>query len=204
MYMNNQLSELYNKIDSKVTKHYKKSVVQAPCKKGCAYCCTQFFEISDIEYALIIEYMLTKSDYEREIYRIKAHSLVNFFIENHPDFYKRYFSKDAVYEHTAAYYQDETRFIVRMPCPFLSESGACEIYPVRPLVCRTTGVGFIHLLNPGSVCEIIRHGLLTPLWQVNLLSMRKEIDMLRWPFDESPLGFKRQYPLFWRIYSQNL
>src|SRR3990167_5245293 len=48
----------------------------------------------------------------------------------------------------------------RQPCIFLDEVGACSIYPVRPMVCRTT--------RALTVCRSVTDG-----------------EMVRTPFDET-------------------
>ena len=206
--MTNRHSEtlaLYAKIDQTTDAHFKAHKRQAPCAKGCASCCSQFFEISDLEYALIIEFMKTLPKEKQAALGVKAETMLDVFKEHWPDFYRDYFSPETDKLHNNAYYQHIDRFKVMLPCVFLSPEGACEIYERRPIVCRTTGVGFQYLYNTGSVCNVIHHGLLTPLWQADLRPFKEAIDDVRWlPDETNELGVKRQYPMFFNVYKSSV
>ena len=202
--MNNSYTEtlaLYKAIDQTIDEHFDQHKKQAPCAKGCASCCSQFFEISELEFILLTEFILTLPIEQQEKFKERANILFTSFKEHWPSFYEAYFTPTTVTSHSYEYYQHPERHKVVMPCVFLSEEGACQVYERRPLVCRTTGVGYQYLYNPGAVCNVIRRGLFTPLWQADLREFKPAIDAVRWlPDDSNEMGVKRQYPMFYYVY----
>lgn len=192
---------LYKSIDQTIEVHFNHRRIQAPCTKGCASCCSQFFEISQLEFTLIAEHISGLPTETQNLFRERATVLLASFQEHWPTFYHSFFTAMTIDLHTEDYYSHEDRFKVVMPCVFLSDEGACQIYERRPIVCRTTGVGYQHLINQGAVCNVIRHGVLTPLWQANLRPYHHAINAIRWLADDSnALGVKRQYPMFYFAY----
>jgi len=192
--------EIYINIDTKIDNHYKNKRKQAPCSKGCSSCCSQFFEISDLEFVVIFEKLKHLDEEKTLYYKDKSETIMSLFKEHWSSFYKGYFSKDTITLNNSDYYNHLDRFNVILPCVFLSAEGSCEIYNERPSTCRTTGVSFQHLINPGAVCGYIKFGLATPLWQANLIDTRDYIDSIKWIEDENTGEFKRQYPMFFFAY----
>jgi len=189
---------LYKRIDHTIEVHFDKQKTQAPCGKGCASCCSQFFEISELEFTIIAQHLNQLPADEQATIAKRASDLFASFQDHWPSFYEAFFTPKTIHLHTDAYYQHKDRYKVVMPCVFLSDEGSCTIYQKRPIICRTTGVAYQHLFNPGAVCNVIRHGLLTPLWQADLRPFAHEINAIRWLADDSnPLGVKRQYPMFY-------
>lgn len=199
---------LHQSIDDAVTNHYASKKKKAPCAKGCASCCSQFFEVSELEFLIIFEHLNTLSESEQKQIAEDAETIVHAFKEYWPAFYTEYFSGSLSETVSEDYYSHAERFEINLPCLFLSKEGSCTIYERRPFTCRTTGVGYQHLFNTGAVCAYIRHGLLTPLWQADLRQYREPIDEIRWlPLDDGSESYKRQYPLFfyvYKLYSENL
>ncbi len=194
---NERTKQLYKEIDSAVHEHYTKRKKQPPCGKGCASCCSQFFEVSEEEFSLIFEYINQLDQQSKNKIQKRADALYTLFKEHWPEFYESYFTNETISKNTDAYYDSEERFSITLPCVFLSDEGGCEIYDVRPLICRTTGVGFQHLINRGPVCNYIKHGLLTPLWQADLRPFVERIESIRWIENENAAesDYKRLYPL---------
>jgi Fe-S-cluster containining protein len=81
------------------------------CKKGCSYCCSLRVEVLP-----------------PEAFRIARH-IQSVEIEARNNFLERLSAG-------AQYAEGKTYKEYQRPCPFLSESGACEIYSVRPHKCR--------------------------------------------------------------------
>lgn len=192
--------KIYIDIDTKVDNHYENKRKQAPCSKGCSSCCSQFFEISDLEFSLIFEKLTSLDEQKKLYYKEKSETLMSIFKEHWPSFYKEYFSKETIMLNNSDYYSHKERFKVMIPCIFLSDEGSCEIYNERPSTCRTTGVAFQYLINPGAVCDYIKLGLATPLWQANLINIRDDIDSIKWIEADNTEHFKRQYPMFFYAY----
>lgn len=195
----NKTLNLYHRIDKAVESHYRTHKKQPPCKEGCASCCSQFFEVSEDEYATIDFLLHQLPIKEQSNLKIKAQVLLDIFQENWPDFYSDYFAATTSKLHNEAYYKRLERFQINIPCIFLSDEGRCEIYASRPIVCRTTGSGFLQLFNRGAICSVIHSSLFTPLWQADLRTFNIEIDKLRWIEEDSPMAIQRQYPLFYYV-----
>ncbi|MCK8058520.1 MULTISPECIES: YkgJ family cysteine cluster protein [unclassified Fusibacter] len=195
-----QLTDLYRKLDETITNHYKGKRLQPPCSKGCSSCCSQFFEISELEFAVIKEQVDSLSQTEKNELSLRAETLMDLFRENWPDFHETYFSKQTIDVVNDDYYQHPDRYEVTLPCVFLSNEGSCTIYESRPITCRTTGVAYQHRINFGSVCDYIRLGVLTPLWQANLIPFKQDIDSFKWLNDLDTGASKRQYPMFYYMY----
>jgi Fe-S-cluster containining protein len=193
---------LYQTIDSRISQHYTAHKKQAPCKKGCSSCCSQFFEISELEYRIIEKALVQLPEESQSLLKTKANVMMEIFSQGWPEFYNSYFTSSTYLNHDEAYYQHPQRYLIHLPCIFLSDEGSCLIYEQRPIVCRTTGVSYIDLFNPGSICNVIKKGLFTPLWQADLRNLKADIEAIRWIKDDSQMGVKRQYPMFFYIYNR--
>lgn len=193
--------DLYKAIDQTIDQHFQSHKRQAPCAKGCASCCSQFFEISSLEFSLLKAFIQEQPHILQETFKERSNILFTSFQEHWPSFYESYFTPTTITTHSDDYYQHPDRHKVVMPCVFLSAEGACQVYERRPIVCRTTGVGYQYLYNPGGICNVMRHGILTPLWQADLRKFKPAIDAVRWlPDANDAMGVKRQYPMFYYVY----
>jgi len=193
--------KLYGQIDEVIASHFRTRNKKGPCAKGCSSCCSQFFEISELEFMLIFESINDLSAEKKQLLAQRAEALFSVFKEHWPSFYEDYFSPKTSTLSTDDYYKHPERFDVSLACVFLSKDGYCEIYDRRPTTCRTTGVGFQQLINFGAVCNYIKSGITTPLWQANLRPFRHSIDEIKWlPDPKNPEQYKRQYPMFYYIY----
>lgn len=85
-------------------------VPSVSCKAGCSHCCYQSIHISDEEADLIIDYL----------------NLMSVEID------KKRLEKQSAWG-KEDYYDNKNE----AACVFLSPEGKCNIYPVRPSVCRT-------------------------------------------------------------------
>jgi len=196
----NNIIDLYKQLDDTTKAHYLKKKKQPPCAKGCSSCCSQFFEISELEFSLIFEEIERLSDEKKARLAQKSQYLFSLFQEHWPSFYNDYFTSENSTLNTDDYYKHPERFEVTLPCMFLSDEGNCEIYEQRPIICRTTGIGYQQLVNFGSVCNYIK-GITTPFWQADLRPLRDDIDLVRWLDDpEDSDSYKRQYPMFYYVY----
>lgn len=81
------------------------------CRRGCSGCCRQDLSVSRVEASLILSWLVEHG--------VPAHDPAKSEHDEHPLF-------------------DE--LIGDTPCVFLGTGGACGIYPVRPIICRTHGL----------------------------------------------------------------
>lgn len=197
--MYHRLSNLYDRIDAQTHAHFARpGQKQAPCARGCASCCSQFFEISLTEFLMIIHHLKSLPPDQLEGFVDNTRHIIGAFREHYPDFARTYFTSFKFNDGDDRYYSHPQRFAVHMPCPFLSPAGACGIYPVRPLICRTTGVGFKKRFEWGAICNEIRNGFLAHLWQADLRPFNDEITAVCWVATDD--GYMRQYPMFYMLY----
>ncbi len=187
--------KLYKQIDAHIASHYKSAKQKpAPCTKGCASCCSQFFEISPVEFLVIQNHLKDIDPTLLDIFKENSTVLMSLFKEYHRDFYEEFFHKDNQFV-AQSYYQHPERFKIHLPCVFLSKEGYCQIYPVRPFVCRTTGVGFKRRFVWGPICNEIRFGYFVHYWQADLRPFVPQIETIT--SVKLDHVSTRQYPMFY-------
>lgn len=92
------------------------------CKEGCAHCCMLPATATVPEMVLVVEYLTGRCDWERRrpvLERELTHQLTEFANVNVLDESAR-----------VAFFKRQ------LPCAFLTKDQRCEIYAVRPTVCR--------------------------------------------------------------------
>lgn len=197
MEMNREaVKRLYREIDCEIDKHYNQKKNKMVCGRGCSSCCSQFFEVSELEFDVVRAYLNTLDEESRNRIDNRAQVIQEAFKDHYQDFYQKYYAPSNKVIFDEAYYARKERYEVVLPCVFLSREGFCEIYEARPLTCRTTGVGFTQWINRGAICSEIRFGLFTPFWQANLIKYAEQIESVRWIETEDGEAFKNQLPLF--------
>lgn len=196
-----QVLLLYERIDQLVEEHYQNNRYRKklPCKKGCDECCHQFFEVSEVEFYIILKHLSTWN--KRHIERItnKANKLMVHIKQNNPVFFNRMICTDgATIDSFVNHSRNPYRFKLKMPCVFLGAKGTCLIYDVRPIICRTTGTTSLDGAYLHRTCSKIGIKLFAKRWQAALASLRNEIERINIfhpPFLQTPFILK-QYPLF--------
>ena len=113
------------------------------CGRGCSLCCYGLFEIGSGDVPVIAEGLAKLHPARRKKIIRKAQEIIA--SSNHPNLREcDPVDKEAFFERTAS-----------VACPNLSDSGECQIYESRPLVCRTFG---LPLRNGeeyiGDICEL--------------------------------------------------
>ena len=201
------LQDLYKIIDERIEQHYRlqpnKALTQ-PCKKGCSYCCSQFFEVSEGEAMYILSYIEGLTSEQKAYYKELISRTYELFIREYPEFHKKYFadSQNEVFDEES-YFDDETRFDIHLPCPFLHSEGYCSIYAFRPLVCRTTGSAYTTDEDLAEVCELIPSSIKAQAWQADLTDLEESIwnagELSTLNTSEEIIAL-RQYPLFYHMY----
>ncbi|MDE3180117.1 MAG: YkgJ family cysteine cluster protein [Acidobacteriota bacterium] len=113
------------------------------CRKGCSDCCSQMFQITEIEAAFISAAVKSMPEKQRAVVRNRAQT-----------------------------YQEQRRQLLasrkapdawgalpppglRLPCPALAD-GACSIYDHRPMICRKYGIPLYNPQKPENIfaCEL--------------------------------------------------
>ena len=92
------------------------------CKEGCSHCCMLPATATVPEMVPVVEFLASRGDWDRRrpaLERELARQLTEFANVNVLDENER-----------VAFFQRQ------LPCAFLTKDKRCEIYPVRPTVCR--------------------------------------------------------------------
>jgi Fe-S-cluster containining protein len=109
------------------------------CAAGCSSCCSQIFQITEVEAARISQHVASLPEPERK--RLQAKAAENL-------------------RKRKALFGDEkwgdTATGAGIPCPALTEEGACGMYEARPVMCRKFGVPIFNPDKPDRVmaCEL--------------------------------------------------
>lgn len=113
------------------------------CGKGCSLCCYGLFEIGSGDVPIIAEGLAGLHPARRRKIIQRAKDLLE--STRHPNL------RECSPEEKAAFYARTSE----VACPALSESGECQIYESRPLVCRTFGLPLREGERyVGDICEL--------------------------------------------------
>ena len=151
-----KIIKLYTQLSKELEENvYGKKNIK--CQKGCNACCKDYFAINEVEFAVIMDYLYNNCGIEKtNIIIKKAIALSEKFEKNNPEYYKQ------LEENIAG---KNINYMVRinlenMPeqqeeCVFLDEDGACGIYNVRPIICRTHGICYYSDDAEHKICDKI-------------------------------------------------
>lgn len=124
----NDYRDILNRADQHFAAVARDQPQNLQCGAGCSLCCYGLFEIGSGDVPLIADGLAALHPARRKKIIRKAQEIVETF--GHPNLREcSGTEKDAFFERT-----DST------PCPNLDETGRCQMYEHRPLVCRTFGL----------------------------------------------------------------
>ena len=111
------------------------------CAPGCSSCCSQIFQITEVEAARISAWVKTLPDERRKDLQAKARVNLAERAKLFPDGEK---------------WGSSVPRGQGTPCAALDEDGACGMYEARPIMCRKFGVPIFNPDRPESVmaCEL--------------------------------------------------
>lgn len=111
------------------------------CAPGCSSCCSQIFQITEVEAARISAWVATLPDKEKAALQAKARANL---AER-----TKLFDGPEQWGSTAPRGKGT-------PCPALNDAGACGMYEARPVMCRKFGVPIFNPDKPDRVlaCEL--------------------------------------------------
>jgi Fe-S-cluster containining protein len=111
------------------------------CAPGCSSCCSQIFQITEVEAARISAHVQALPEAERKALQAKARLNLEARAKLFPEG-ERWGTTVARGHGT--------------PCPALTDAGACGMYEARPIMCRKFGVPIFNPDKPDSVmaCEL--------------------------------------------------
>lgn len=122
------LLALYAALDAYVEQCITSSGIQIVCRKGCSFCCFLLVTCTELEFDEIERYIRSLQGPARKAI-IKGAKKVCWAWQKYERQHPRLGLSNPAQVH------DD--WLYKKPCPFLaSGSGACRIYPVRPIDCR--------------------------------------------------------------------
>ncbi len=114
------------------------------CRRGCADCCSQMFQITEVEAAYV----------SRGVKQLAPE--VRARIEDRARAYLPRRERILAHNNVPDAWGSLPPAGLRLPCPALSDEGACTVYEHRPLICRKYGVPLYNPAKPDQVfaCEL--------------------------------------------------
>ncbi len=114
------------------------------CKKGCSICCNQLVPVSKPEAFFLLDLIRDRlPEHIRQMVKERLGVAAEKLEES--GIAVRIEKQDVLKEDHDLVGEDY--FNLGMPCPFLSDSGACGIHPLRPTACREYNV-----VTPAELC----------------------------------------------------
>jgi Fe-S-cluster containining protein len=198
---------IYQEVDNEIQEYQQQHGYTPPCQKGCSACCYDQFNVSQVEFELLIHEMQSWPQKEVEEVFDRALDCFETVKKEYPEFYK------VLEEHGEDNWdinvQQESLMKQRpqnsFPCPFLDlETGSCRVYNIRPFVCRTHGAAHLEILwekasQDVTVCNKIpsgiKHKKVTP--DASDLWVKKEHTTNAYdPYYDTTVRI-REYPIFY-------
>jgi Fe-S-cluster containining protein len=138
-----QFLEIAAEWESEFARNKKEYGERIHCRRGCTDCCSQMFQITEIEAAYISQAMKRLPPNERENLRERARQ------------YEAQRQRILTTRNVPDAWGSLPPPGLRLACPAL-EDGACRIYEYRPLICRKYGIPLYNSRKPKQLfaCEL--------------------------------------------------
>jgi Fe-S-cluster containining protein len=138
-----QFLEIAAEWESEFARNKKEYGERIHCRRGCTDCCSQMFQITEIEAAYISQAMKCLPANERENLRERARQ------------YEAQRQAILTTRNVPNAWGSLPPPGLRLACPAL-ENGACRIYEYRPLICRKYGIPLYNPRKPAQLfaCEL--------------------------------------------------
>jgi Fe-S-cluster containining protein len=107
-----------------------------PCCEGCSTCCVGIFPITRLDVLELQRGLDSLPSLQRGAIVARARAQVTVLESAHPNLRSQPTLDswdDRVIDGLVEQFSD-------MPCPALSPDGTCDVYPFRPITCRTMGI----------------------------------------------------------------
>lgn len=198
--------KLYKNIDKEISKGRKTLNLESKCGKGCSECCHQIFNISEIEFCIIVDYVSNNFN-KKQIENLfeKSNSIVEYLMKNDRFFYENLQSDitggnvlDYLYGNFAM-----KKNVLPKSCVFLNDKNECSIYQMRPIICRTHGVSYLNKDYNNVLCSKISVTNDNRNKFVDLTSYDNEVRSLFIFKCDNKMILRRPYPIFYWFYFLN-
>lgn len=161
--------EIMHLVDNAINEHLESIDFEFPCKKGCTQCCNDYIEITETEFAIVMDAISELPEDVQGKIMDKAKEYTDLFKSSHIDYYNTinkvgYKTKKINLMHELLSDGKKDEFIekaaipssFRVPCLFLDDGGNCLVYKNRPIICRSWGTGRRLVPNvPPFICNNI-------------------------------------------------
>ncbi|WP_154662810.1 YkgJ family cysteine cluster protein [Ruminococcus albus] len=109
------------------------------CLSNCCQCCNDLFFISPPEFYTILFYLKEYMGEDYILAKIQYSQAMLNKLKNACPSYDDYSSSYLSFDKDLYISLHDTLENHKIRCPFLNSKGHCDIYPVRPLICRLYG-----------------------------------------------------------------
>jgi Fe-S-cluster containining protein len=135
------LLQVCNLADSEFARGRKVHGARILCGRGCSQCCSQVFQITEVEAARISAHVAGLPAADRATLQAAAQAYVA--------------DRARLFGGAEAWGQTAPAGAA-LPCPALGAEGECTIYEARPIICRKFGVPIFNPDRPERVmaCEL--------------------------------------------------
>lgn len=162
-----ELLTLYDDMNTTIDNN-KDILKNTKCHKGCSNCCHHYFGISNTEMMVILDYIEQKHHDLFYTYINKGKELNSTFLHKFPRDYKDLDYIPPQNSQIALLKTLHNKSHISLPCVFLNtETNSCDIYEVRPFICRFHGL-FFNAQTTSPDWEVCSH---IPSLQSNLSNM---------------------------------
>jgi Fe-S-cluster containining protein len=139
--LSNQLQAVCAQAEAEFARGLRVHGARIKCAPGCSSCCSQIFQITEVEAARISAHVRSLPEDQRKALQAKARLNL---VER-----AKLFPEGEQWGSTVPRGRGT-------PCPALTDAGACGMYDARPIMCRKFGVPIFNPDKPDSVmaCEL--------------------------------------------------
>lgn len=112
------------------------------CPSSCHDCCHDFFFISENEFLMILDRIVADSNFNLSDVIKSAKEYESIFKDKFPKIYRKldsFMPNSNNFANRNEYLDDNLNSRTLPTCIFLNSGGLCNIYSIRPHICRTYG-----------------------------------------------------------------
>jgi Fe-S-cluster containining protein len=105
------------------------------CAPGCHACCSMYVSIKPVEAEVLARYVRRSPNL---LGRLQTYMALLKSREETPDYQRKIkaIQSSRKNKKSRADERAQLHLSLKLPCPFLSEEGYCDVYPIRPATCR--------------------------------------------------------------------
>lgn len=191
--------KLYSKIDNNIKHDISRLNLKPKCGKGCSECCHQIFGISEVDFSIIVDYLLEHSKTQINNIFEKSCEINDYIKYTDPIYYNKL--KSNITDGNPVDWLNSSmptiKNVIPEGCVFLNNNNECSIYKVRPVICRTHGVAYCRKEESNKLCSKLEISNENRDEFVDLTAYENEINSLFSFKYERKMTLRRLYPIFY-------